>query len=149
MRGMLARIGIALGLAASWILPVGAAVPEPRSPLAISASAPIVVPAPRSESPSLEAAAQVLPESRRLRPAQAPRIPGRPAPSIHRGPADPGPAAPGGQPQEAAAAGVPTLRAPGEAPLRAWIDRPRTFSPQGLKPEQGGQTGPPGTRVSA
>lgn len=146
MTGVLARIGIALGLLAGWILPVsaGPAAPRPQAVLRVT-----LPPGPNAEAPQLEAA-PAPGESRHLRPVQGPQIPGRQAPSFHRGPADPIPGAPpGGTPHAVAPTTSPVPRVPGAARARAWTDQPRTFSPQGLKPEQGGQTGPPGTRVSA
>jgi hypothetical protein len=85
-----------------------------------------------------------------LRPVHAPKVPSRHAPAFHKGAPEDAPGAPAGGPSEDLAPTPPAVfRALVPAAGATWVGRPRTFSPQGLKPEQGGQTGPPGTRVSA
>ena len=149
MTGGLTRIWIALGLAASWILPAGAAS---RAPLA-TPSAAVAAPAgalARPEAPLRVEAGPARSGPQDLRPVHAPKLPSRHAPALHRGSPEDSPGTPpGGAPDDLAPAAVALPQDPTPAASPSWTHHPRTFSPQGLKPEQGGQTGPPRNAVSA
>jgi len=147
MRVGLTRIWIALGLAASCILPATAASPAPaalRLAPALSAE-----PLAQPETPLRVEAGPASSGLQDLRPVHAPKLPSRHAPAFHKGAPEDAPGTPsGGAPEDLAPGSAAVPRIPPPAATPTWTDHPRTFSPQGLKPEQGGQTGPPGACVS-
>ena len=146
MAGGLTRIWIALGLAASCILPAG---PLSRTPLPAAVSAPVEALA-RPEAPLRVEAGPAHSGPQDLRPVHAPKLPSRHAPAFHTGAPEDAPGTPaGGAPEDLAPALGTLPRDPAPAAGPTWTHHPRTFSPQGLKPEQGGQTGPPRNAVSA
>ncbi|MFN7959576.1 MAG: hypothetical protein U0P46_14770 [Holophagaceae bacterium] len=142
------RTWIALGFAVSCILPATAA--SYVSPARRSAPAPVAEPLGRPETLLRVEAGPASSGSQDLRPVHAPKLPSRQAPTLHKGSPEDAPGAPsGGAPGDPAPGSTPVPWNLAPAPTPAWTDHPRTFSPQGLKPEQGGQTGPPRNRVSA